>query len=311
MSVSPVAAAVVFIFNTAAIRGQPELVHATKLADKCADIHVRFRIGAAPNSRGKTILPKEISHMEASGFRYYITAGASDYTYKHLFWNPETICNYLKEPHAAGIYLHEILSATIGTGHRFNKADWKLLGDYARCASQRHQSIIWNEWAGGNWGWSTFLNQVSRPGSPGNEVLTKYRHTFVFLWADNRDLRQRSQQADMMRAREIVRSLGNPRNPSVPRSLTNPIRYTFRHGVSLQDWLWFEMHRNAHGQIASSAGKTMPPSIISKYGIAAYNHGARYFEFETYWNNPRMFSGIVQLREYIVHAKGCRETPTA
>lgn len=248
--------------------------------------------------------------MEAAGFRYYITAGASDYTYKHLFWNAKTICNYLKEPHAAGLYLHEILSATIGSGHRFGEADWNTIGKYAQCATQQKKRIIWSEWAGGNWGWSSFLNQVSQRGSPGNAVIEKYKRTFVFLWADNRDLRQRSQSADMKLARDIIRSLGNPDNPVLPRSHTNPIRYAFPHGVSLQDWLWFEMNRNRHGQVTPSAGKTLPPSIISKYGIQAFNHGARYFEFETYWSNPRMFAGIVQLRSYIIHTAGCPPTPT-
>lgn len=216
------------------------------------------------------------------------------------------MCHYLRhEPLSEGLYLHEVLSAENRTGHAFDPSDWITVGQYAECALQTGKKLIWSEWAGGAWGWSDFLAQTSDLHSLAHRVLSKYKKTFAFLWADNRDVRNPDQLSDMLLAERAVQNLGNPQNPTLPAGRANPVRYSFPHGVSIQDWQWFEMNRDAKGRIPPSAGATLPPAMIGGIGISDFLHGGRFFEFETYWTNPRMLSGIVQLRDYIARAKNC------
>ena len=100
-----------------------------------------------------------------------------------------------------------------------------------------------------------------------------------------------------------VADLGNPNNARLPQGLKNPIRRAFPHGISIQDWYWYETHKNANGRVP--ADESMPPSVVTQFGVENYRQGGRYFQFEAYWSNPAFFAGIANLRDYLVTVAGC------
>ncbi len=291
------------IFHTAFVRDAAALAAAQRLGSACADVSVRFRLNDPPGY-GIAALNRNIAWMEHTGSGYYVTAASSDYGLANLFWDPRVVCEGLtRNPHAMGLYLHEIISARVGSRQSFSDSDWRKIGQYAECAKDAGKRILWNEWAGGSWGWQTFLAQTSASGTLANRTLTRYENLFVFLWANNRNVRASSQRADMLLAESSVDALGDMDNPSLPQGVENPVRFAFAHGISIQDWYWFESHKDATGRLP--VGEQMPASVVTEFGAAAYRKGARYFEFEAYWSNPMFLEGITELRDGIVRTRGC------
>jgi hypothetical protein len=321
LAVAPVgAAATEFIFQTVGVHDPKSLQAAHELENSCADLRVRFRLHVLP-SDDTGALQRAMNQMERAGYSYYITAASADYGSQHLYWEPGVMCRSMRErPHLRGLYFHELISEKVGGMRQgFADQDWSTIRQYADCAKSTGRKIIWSEWAGGDWGWHTFLAGTSEPHSLAHRTLSGDRDVFVFLWANNRNVRAPDQFADMELARMEVRDLGNPFNPTTPQGLTNPIRYAFPHGISIQDWYWFETHRDSRGYVDPKVMAALPPSIVTDFGVPEFAAGGRYFQFEGYWSNhpdnssgvynPGFFAGITNLRNQIVTAAHCATSP--
>jgi hypothetical protein len=284
----------------------PNLAAAAQLANSCANVSVSFRVHQDPED-GNAELDADVSKLEAAGRTYYITAASVDYIASRpnspppvpmdLYWDSGAMCwNLLNRSGARGLYLHEVISARRGA---FTDADWQMVEQYASCAKATGKKIIWNEWAGSEWGWQTFLNQTRQnPGYP-RSVLNTYKDVFVFLWANNVDARDLSVRFNLQLSQASVGILGDASHPA------NPLGYSFPHGASIQDWHWLEMHKDSNGNTQGSPRETMPLSVIGGFGIVDYLHGGRYFQFERNWENERVLAGITELRNYIVKAENC------
>jgi len=299
-----------FIFDTIYVHDSASLREAQSLQDLCARLLVRFRLVVHPDDTAA--LEAAVDQMEREDQAYYLTAASVDYGVGHFYWNASTICGHLEhDRHIEGLYLHELISGEVGAAHRrFDDSDWEQVRAYAACAHAAHKRILWSEWAGGSWGWRTFLTQVSAPGSLARRTLSGYRDVFVFLWANNRDGRKAGDRLDMQEAQVDVTALGDPANPRLPQSARNPLRYTFPHGISIQDWYWYESNRGADGQVSPEVMQELPAAMVTDFGEADLARGGRYFQFEAYWSGradnssgkyyPGFFQGIRALRENVL-----------
>ncbi len=305
-----------FIFHEQGVHDTASLHAARQLESTCARIKVRFRVQIAPDAKGQS-LDQELDRLDRGGYEYYVTAASADFGPQHLYWSAARLCHEMRSrPAMRGIYLHELISERVG-GMRegFSDADWRNIEAYASCADATGRKIIWSEWAGGGWGWNTFLREASDAHSLGHRVVRDHAHTFVFLWANNRDLRASDQRADMEGAKRAVRALGDATNPSRPRGFLNPVRRSFAHGISIQDWYWFENHKDSRGQIDPQVMAALPAAMVTEFGIPEFQSGGRYYQFEGYWSPypanssgrywPGFFKGISDLRNYIVRAEHC------
>jgi hypothetical protein len=303
-----------FVFDQIYSVTDPSLRQAQSLENSCASLRVRFRLNAKPQSEYAAL--KDVAAMREAGYRYYFTAASSDYGVGHIYWDPRVMCASLaNDDHLEGLYLHEIISAQVGSAKRgFDDRDWTLIGSYAACAQASHKKILWSEWAGGSWGWATFQRQTSAPRSLAHRTLNAYRDVFVFLWANNRDVRRDDQRRDMLDAQAAVSALGNPENGRLQQALTNPIQAVFPHGISIQDWYWYETHRDSEGKVDPQVMAQMPATMVTEFGVNDFAKGGRYFQFEAYWSGqaqnssgtyyPGFFKGITQLRDYIIGQSG-------
>jgi hypothetical protein len=306
----------VYVNDAASLR------EAAALEDPAANLYVRFRLVVRPGDTAG--LAAAVDRMEQAGYHYYITAAAVDYGVGHFYWDAATICDHLKsDPNLVGVYVHEIISGEVGASKRpFNEADWSTVRAYAACAHSSHKRLLWSEWAGGSWGWNTFLRQTAIVSSLAHRTLSDYRDVFVFLWANNRDARKASDMTDMQNAQAAVAALGNPSNPRLPQGLTNPVQATFPYGISIQDWYWYESNRRADGTVDPAVMAQLPTSMVPQFGEPGFASGARYFQFEAYWSGqkdnssgtyyPGFFDGIKVLHTQIVcQAHHCPDSPGA
>jgi hypothetical protein len=311
-----------FIFDTVFVSDDASLREASSLEDAAADLRVRFRLVEHPGYPAR--LSAAVSRMEQAGYHYYITAAAVDFGIGNFYWDAATICDHLKsDRNLEGLYIHEIISGEVGASKRpFSEWDWSQIRAFAACAQTSHKRLLWSEWAGGSWGWNTFLRQASTPSSLAHRTLSDYRDVFVFLWANNRDARKASDQRDMQNARAAVEALGNPSNPKLPQGLMNPVQATFPYGISIQDWYWYESNRKADGSVDPGVMAQLPASMVPQFGTPEFAKGARYFQFEAYWSGqdtnsagvyyPGFFDGIKVLRTQIVcQSRRCPDAPDA
>jgi len=296
LAATGIADATELIFQTALVNDTNSLNAAQANATACGNVNVSFRLQAPP-SQGHAPLDSQVASYEAAGRNYYITAGSADYgSGANMMWDSGAMCwNLQNQPHSRGVYLHEVMSGRASSGGSFSDADWAVVGQFASCAQATGKKVVWNEWAGSSWGWQTFLNQVAVPGSTAAQVLSQYKGVFVFLWGDNRDLRQPAELSDMLLAKASVEGLGNATNSSQPVSHANPVQYTFPWGMSAQDWQWQEM----------GAATPVPASVIAGPVIEEFQRGGRYFDFETYWNAPSFLQGVSEVKAYLRQMNSC------
>ena len=234
-------------------------------------IGISFRINKMPPEESD--LDDYVSEMEARGYYYYITAGSSDFVafsgitpYPGLspfLENISKICGYLKNEHAEGLYLHELVGITSAlAGDNPEKVrelfDWDSVEQVLACAKANKKKVLWNDFAGG---WN-YVRYAINHDEKVKKIFEKYGDVLVPLLPDNTNTEETWRK-------DLPGGLDFKDIKYVSDKYCNGER-----GGSIQDWHWNVITGTDDGYLH------VPASDIERYIKINYDEGGKYSQFE-------------------------------
>jgi len=304
-----------------------ELEDAMELSDSC--MGVSFRINKIPPVEGD--LDAFVNEIESKGYYYYITVGSSDF----ITWsgfpsypgqtpfllNISKICGYLKNEHAEGLYVHELMGETMYlVGDNQEEArrvfDWDSVEKVLACAKANKKKVLWNDfgWMGG-WGNIRYAidhdDKVRKIFETYGDVLVPLMANNVNTWDAWRNDGKTHRNLNGLQ-NDFAGGLSWGDMKYVSNKYTNGER-----GGSVQDWHWRAFPEFVLNVPASDVEEWVRlnyngASDIEKYTRLNYDAGGKYTQFEdSNWNknnpknNGQFYIGIQGGKNYICGVSPC------